>query len=160
MVDEIVVKESRGFIAASMDGPAYDEFTDEGFGEVFKELEAWMAARDLKPLEWIAYFFDAPDEASEEGRSKACISFEGDATPSGGVQIEEHASELVAAFKTTLDAVDGPEPLYEKMFRWIEENGYSPSSSAYVREIYPVNPWETPESETEVEFQIPIVKKG
>lgn len=154
------MRKAAGFTTASLDGPTYDNFTDEAFGAIFKQLEAWMAAQDLKPLEWIAYFFDAPDEASEEGRSKACISFEGTAIPSGGVLIEEHPSELVATFKTTLDALDSPEPLYERMYRWIEENGYSPSGSAYVREIYAVNPWETTESDTEVEFQIPIVKRG
>ncbi len=156
MVEDIVVRKAPAFTGAFLEGPTYDEFSDEAFGQVYKRLEQWLARSGLRPGRWISNFYGSPDAPGEQGRSEACVSFEGDRPPSEGVDVKEVPEELVATLTTTLDKVERPEDVYERMYQWIEEEGYSPTGSPFAREIYSVNPWETEASETEVEFQIPV----
>ncbi len=159
MGEDIVAKEAPPFRGAFLEGPTYDKFSDEAFGRVYERLEEWLLAKGVKPKEWISHFYESPDSPPEEGRSEACISFEGTCSPSEGIDVMEVPAELVASYKTTLDKVESPEDVYEGIYRWISENGYVPTGSPYAREIYRSDPWETEASETEVEFQVPIRKE-
>lgn len=156
MIEDVTVKRAPGFRVVSVPGPTYDEFTDEAFGELYKRLEAWLVKNGLKPKEWISHFYESPDSSPEQGRSEACISFVGNCSSSEGIEVKDIPGELVASFTTTLDRVETPEDVYERIYNWISRNGFSASGSRLVREVYRVDPWEAEASETQVEFQVPI----
>ncbi len=156
MGEKIVLKETSPLRGALLEGPSYEAFSDDAFRQVYERLESWLARRELTPTRWIAHFYDAPDEAPEGGRTEACIAFEGEASPSEGVRVEELPVERVASLTTTLDRADDPEAVYEKIYAWLEEQKLEAMGPAYVREIYDVNPWMGPEEETHVEFQVPV----
>ncbi len=159
MVEEVVVKRSPRFRAVLIPGPTYKEFTDEAFGQLYERLEAWLDKNEVNPREWISYFYGDSEEFPEEGRSEACISIDGSCPPTEGIAVEDRPEELVASMTTTLDKVANPEEIYERIFGWIEKNGYTPTGPWFVREIYAVNPWKTAPEDTSVEFQVPVGKQ-
>lgn len=156
MGEKIELKETSPLRGALLDGPSFAEFSDDAFREVYERLEGWMSERGLTPSKWISHFYDGPDEDPESGRSEACIVFEGEASPSGGVRVEELPAERVASLTTTLDRVDDPEAVYEKIYVWLGEQGLQAVGPLFVRELYDVNPWKAPEEEAQVEFQVPV----
>lgn len=156
MEKRIEVEEVPGFRAACRAGPAYDAFTDEAFEARFQELEDWLEARDLEPQAWVAAFYGAPEGPPEEGRSEACIAFEGEAASEGDVEVRAEPSARVARLRTTLDRAEDPEAIYDRIYGWIEERGYTAAGAWFVREVYAVNPWKANPRAVEVEFQVPL----
>lgn len=156
MTRHIVAAEGPTPRVACKPGPRYGEFSDEALRDVFRELEAWLGANDLKPSRWITYFHDNPETEPEAGGSEACVSFVGDAPPPEDMEVREVPPVTVARYRTHLDRVEDPDPVYRNMYAWVSASRYRPTGEWFVREIDSRDPWDAEPSDVEVEFQAPV----
>jgi AraC family transcriptional regulator len=156
MVD-VNVKKSKAYKAVYIEHVgAYDKVP---YGEYFDRLFGWAKKKNLRPVgPPMAIFLDKPEETPPEKiRCEVLIPIQGEAKPEGEVKVKEIPSTDVASI-THRGATKNYPKTYEKLNKWVEENGYVYAGP--VMEIYLSKP-KIAKGETVVftNIQAPIKRK-
>jgi len=154
---EVKLKKSKACKVAFIEHVgAYDEVP---YGDYYDKLFRWAKQKNLSPAgPPMAIFLDRPEEKPpEKRRCEVLIPIEGEAKPEGEIGIREIPSTDVANITHRGRTKDYPKT-YEKLHKWIDENGYVYAGP--VREIYLSKP-KVVRGETLVftNIQAPIKKK-
>jgi len=135
---------------------AYDKAP---YRDYYDRLFGWAKQRNLRPAgPPMATFLDKPEEtAPEKCRCEILIPIEGQARAEGETKIKEIPSTDVASITHRGPTKDYPKT-YEKLHKWIDENGYV--SAGPVTEIYLSKP-KVVRGETVAfsNIQVPIKRK-
>jgi len=154
---EVKLKKSKACKAAYIQHVgAYDKVP---YGDYYDRLFGWAKQRNLRPAgPPMAIFLDKPEETPpEECRCEVLIPIQGEAKPEGEIKIKEIPSTDVASI-THRGPTKDYSKTYEKLHKWIDENGYV--SAGPVTEIYLSKP-KAARGETAVfsSIQVPIKRK-
>ncbi len=154
--DEIQTKqvEPATVMSKSFKGP-YDQTED-----VLDELMGWIM-RVGHPFcaPPRAVYYDDPEQVPEdELRAEVCLPVAEDVRGDDDVEYKE-LPETEVAYKLHEGSYDGIPAVYEELFEWIEENGYSFKEELGTREIFHKLYGEAEtEDQLVTEVQVPVEK--
>jgi len=156
MVD-VKLKKSKAYrVAYIQHVGAYDKVP---YGDYYDKLFKWAKQKNLRPAgPPMAVFLDNLEETPpEKCRCEVLIPIEGEAKSEGEIKIREIPSTDVASITHRGLTKDYPKT-YEKLRKWVDENGYVYAGS--VMEIYLSKP-KVVKGETVVfsNIQVPIKRK-
>jgi len=154
---EVKLKKSKAYRVVFIEHlGAYDKVP---YGEYFDKLSGWAKQKNLRSAgPPMAAFLDRPEETPPERlRCEVLIPIQGEAKPEGEVKVKEIPSTDVASI-THRGPTKDYSKTYEKLNKWVEENGYAYAGP--VMEIYLSKP-KTVKGETVVftNIQAPIKRK-